>query len=203
LLLNHRSHEAIEISLQSIEISQRIGDLRTQQGSPWVLAQALLTVGEPDRAIIHVNSAFQAAEKLHDRVFQTSHLLVSACCAAYQGDWSKASELASRSEEILPSRELQLSFEAEISLDINDAQAIKRLIEYLSDDPNATIHISARLIRTAYETGNNEYLDIGEAILNSEGSRTNGLQRFWIEHYSAIAAALKHDTTSAADTTRR
>jgi DNA-binding CsgD family transcriptional regulator len=107
--------------------------------------------------------------------------------------------LARQSEEILPNRELSLGLDAEINLDINDVEATRRLIDDLSDDPNATIHISARLIRAAYETSNNEYLNIGESILNSKDGRANGLQRFWIEHYSAIAAALKHDTASAAE----
>ncbi len=199
LLIDHRPYEAIDVSLKSIEIAQRIGDLRSLQSSPWVLAQALLTVGEPDRAKAYVDSAFQAAEKLHDRVFQTSQLLVGAYCAAYQGDWSKAGELAHRSEEILPNRELSLGLEAEISLDSNDVEAAERLIDKLSSDPNATIHVSARLIRAAYETGNNTYMDLGEAILISGSGRTNGLQSFWIEHYAAISAALRNDAATGAD----
>ena len=101
-LNDHRPQEAIEAGLKAIEIAQRIGDIQTEQRPQFFVSQALLTVGEPDRAQIHADEAFQAAEKLHEREIQAWGLRISACCAAYQGRWSKANELADQIMEIMP-----------------------------------------------------------------------------------------------------
>jgi tetratricopeptide (TPR) repeat protein len=197
LRIDHRPQEAIALGIKAVELAQRIGDLQSEQRAQWVLAHTILTVGEPERARIHAHPAYQAAEQLHERVIQSSALLVSVYCAIYQGYWSKANELADQAREIMPLSELFLGLKIGISLQADGLGDTAQLIDNLSSDPVATIHVSARLLRAAYETNNSELLDMGEAALVAGKRSINAFQGFWIEHYAAIASALRNDTTTA------
>ena len=199
LLNDHRPQEAIDPGLKAIEIAQRIGDLQSEQRAQVFLAQAFLTVGEPDRARIHADAAYQAAEKLHEREIQAVGLWISAHCAAYKGDWSKADELADQVLEIMPQHGLMLGLKAGISSQGNDVGAIKHLADNLSSDLAAASFVSAWLTRTAYETNNNEYMDMGEAALIAVERSTHAFWRFWIRHCAAVAAVLRKDTAAAAE----
>ena len=132
LRFDHRPQEAIEFGLNAIEIAQRIGDVQTEQRTHVWLAQGLWTVGEPDRARVHAEAAYQVAEKLHDRQFQAMGLVVSADCAAYQGDWSNANELADQVLEIRPQSAEALGLKAWIRLQSYDVEATRHLIDNLS-----------------------------------------------------------------------
>ena len=86
----------------------------------WLLARALLIVGDPNNASIHASAAFQAAEKLHVSGVQFFGLLTSALCAAHLGDLLKANDLAGQSLEIRRPNELMLGLRAWISLQSGD-----------------------------------------------------------------------------------
>jgi len=199
LRLDHRPHEAIEAGLNAAEIAQRIGDLQSEQRAQWVLAQALLTVGLPDRAQIHADAAFQASEKLHDRNFQAQALLASAYRATYQENWSEAQELADQILDIMPQNGWMLGFKDWINLQSDDAEAAKHLVDHVSSVSDTRINISAWLIRIAYETNNDQYMDMGQAALTSEERPTNAFQNFWTVHFAAVAAVLRKDSAAAAE----
>ena len=198
LRLDHRPHEAIEAGLIAAEIAQRIGDLQSEQRAQWVLAQALLTVGLPDRAQIHADAASQASEKLHDRNFQAQALLASAYRATYQEDWSEAKDLADQILEIMPQNGWMLGFKGWISLQSNDAEAARHLIDDVSSVSDTAINISAWLVRIAYETNDTDYVDMGQAALIS-GEPANAFQSFWIGHFAAVVAVLRKDAVAAAE----
>ena len=197
LVNDHRPLEAIDAGLQAIEIAHRTDDIQSEQRAQFAIAQALLIVGEPDRARFHADATLQAADMLHQRDGHVRGLLISADCAAYQGHWSKANELADKALKILPQNGGVLGLKAWMSLQSSDAESMQLLVEEHSSDPNAVIYMISWLTRAAYETDNNEYLD-SAALVAGEPS-THSLRSLWIDRCAAVVAVLRKDTAAAAE----
>ncbi|MCH8310502.1 MAG: AAA family ATPase [Chloroflexi bacterium] len=101
LLIDHRAQEAIEAGLRAAEIAKRTGDFESEMLANFYSSQILFVIGEPDRSRSHADAAYKVAVKLHDRENQFFCLVNMAVCAAYEGKWANANQLADQGLEII------------------------------------------------------------------------------------------------------
>ena len=59
--------------------------------------------------------------------------------------------------------------------------------------------VNAWLTRNAYETNDNEYMDMWDAALLAGEPSANALERFWIKRCEAVFAVLRKDKVAAAE----
>ena len=202
LLITHRPQEGIDAGLKAVEIAQRIGDLEAEQWAQFYTAQAQFISGEPDEAWPHVSAAYRIAENLRERETQFVCLLLGAFSAAFQGDWTKANDLADQTLEIIPQNVPMLVLKSWIKQQLGDAATAKNLVDSfpsVPDDPNFVIPWLGWVMRTAYEIDDIQLLDSVDAALLVGERSTNALRSFWSIHSSAMIAVLRKDVTAAAE----
>ncbi|MCH7801487.1 MAG: AAA family ATPase [Chloroflexi bacterium] len=202
LLIDHRAQEAIEAGLRAAEIAKRTGDFESEMLANFYSSQILFVIGEPDRSRSHADAAYKVAVKLHDRENQFFCLVNMAVCAAYEGKWANANQLADQGLEIISHNVQMIGLKAWISLQRADVEAAKQLEVYLSSpptEPNFVLFWLGIALRIAYETNDFQYLDIVETALSAGERSTNSLRRFWSRQSEAIVAVLRNDEAAAAE----
>ena len=202
LLIDHRAQEAIEAGLRAAEIAKRTGDFESEMLANFYSSQILFVIGEPDRSRSHADAAYKVAVKLHDRENQFFCLVNMAVCAAYEGKWANANQLADQGLEIISHNVQMIGLKAWISLQRADVEAAKQLEGYLSSpptEPNFVLFWLGIALRIAYETNDFQYLDIVETALSAGERSTNSLRRFWSRQSEAIVAVLRNDEAAAAE----
>jgi class 3 adenylate cyclase len=200
-----RYNEAMQYSLEAIDLAGRVDDPRTEVQARYHVVTVQTTLGDLEGARGQTSALLAAAERLRDRFWLTSALWKSEIVFRLAGEWDPARELAERGSLIAPGYTNLLAdrvmLESEVG-NLPEAEAylgqlranIRRTIDY-----GTTAMVIAVVARI---TGLSDQLDIAQSMAETvletpsaidiaTGRARTGLALVAVER-GDVAAAAEH-----------